>query len=107
VVVVFNGRCAGTDAAEPLMGLRVDGVVQVLDLDASGLQDLPSGMRRGAPWILGVLELSTLSGASVLVQVLDPMAITGLIGGPTAVAAAAAADAPAVQDSALPDPVVA
>jgi hypothetical protein len=87
-------------------------VVQVLDLDASGLQDLPSGMRRGAPWILGVLELSTLSGASVLVQVLDPLAVTGLIGGPTALTAAAAAaaaadDEPAVQDSARADPVVA
>ncbi|MFN9448116.1 MAG: chemotaxis protein CheW, partial [Rubrivivax sp.] len=92
VVLVFNGLGAGRDPTQPLMGLRVDGVAQVLDLDASRLQALPSGIRRMSPWTAGILELHTPDGAPVLLQVLDASAMLDLLALPGLASSAEAGD---------------
>ncbi|MBL8327319.1 MAG: chemotaxis protein CheW [Rubrivivax sp.] len=75
VVLVMNRRCVGEDPTRPLLGLRVDGVSQVLDLDARQLQELPAGMRRLTPWTSGILKLAASDGETSLLQVQDPAAL--------------------------------
>lgn len=78
VVLVFHGGAVGRDPKKPLMGLRVDGVAQVLDLDARHLQELPAAMRRLTPWTAGILELPA-DGRTLLLQVHDAASLIGLM----------------------------
>lgn len=75
VVLVLNRLCIAGAPTDPLLGLRVDGVSQVLDLDARQLQDVPAAMRRLTPWTSGILRLETTGTESMLLQVLDPAAL--------------------------------
>lgn len=59
---------------QALVGLRVDDVLAVLEVDASRLQAAPTGFSAFAPWLGGVLEVEAASSdrrESVLVQLLD------------------------------------
>ena len=59
---------------QPLVGLRVDDVLAVLEVDGSRLQPAPGGFSAFAPWLGGVLEVDAMSGEQrepVLVQLLD------------------------------------
>ncbi len=64
----------------PLLGLRVDDVLSVLDVDASHLQPAPAGLRQHSPLLTGLLRLG-LTGASgeVLAQMLDHVALAGMV----------------------------
>jgi chemotaxis signal transduction protein len=57
-----------------LLGLRVDDVLSVLDVDRSLWHPAPSGFGQFAPWLSGVLEVSARVGErreTVLLQMLD------------------------------------
>ena len=57
-----------------LVGLRVDDVLAVLEIDASRIQTAPTGFASFAPWLGGVVEVAAAVGdhhESVLIQVLD------------------------------------
>jgi chemotaxis signal transduction protein len=58
----------------PALGLRVDDVLAVVEVDQSHLQEAPGGFQSFAPWVSGLLpmEVTTTEGnESVLVQWLD------------------------------------
>lgn len=78
VVLVMSTPGEGERGGKPLIGLRVDGVSQVLDLDVRLLQELPPGMRRHAPWTAGILRLNQPDGSEYLVQIQDGPALTAL-----------------------------
>jgi chemotaxis signal transduction protein len=70
--VVLVLRLPGRNPA--LVGLRVDDVLAVLDIDAARLQAAPAGFAAFAPWLGGVVEVAATTGErqeSVLIQVLD------------------------------------
>lgn len=59
---------------QPLVGLRVDDVLAVLEVDGSRLQAAPTGFSAFAPWLGGVIEVDASAAdqrESVLVQLLD------------------------------------
>ena len=66
----------------PLMGLRVDDLLAVTDIDRRNLQESPRGFQSFAPWVRGLLtmQVSTDHGkAPVLVQWLDVAWLTSLV----------------------------
>lgn len=66
----------------PIMGLRVDDLLAVTDVDRRQLQESPRGFQSFAPWIRGLLpmQVSTTRGeASVLVQWMDVDWLTSLV----------------------------
>ncbi len=86
-------------AARPRwIGLRVDDVLAVLDLDPAQVQAAPQGFAAFAPWLRGVIEVvaSGVEGReSVLVQLLDAERFDTQAGGvaPAAIEAAAIGEA--------------
>jgi chemotaxis signal transduction protein len=66
----------------PLMGLRVDDLLAVTDIDRRHLQESPRGFQSFAPWICGLLpmQISTERGKEpVLVQWIDVSWLTSLV----------------------------
>jgi chemotaxis signal transduction protein len=66
----------------PLMGLRVDDLLAVTDIDRRHLQETPRGFQSFAPWICGLLpmQVSTEHGKEpVLVQWIDAAWLTSLV----------------------------
>ncbi|GAP37179.1 chemotaxis protein CheW [Piscinibacter sakaiensis] len=62
------------DLRQPLVGLRVDDVLAVLEVDRARLQPAPAGFGHFAPWLSGVIEVQASGAAGeepVLVQWLD------------------------------------
>jgi len=66
----------------PLMGLRVDDLLAVADIDRRNLQESPRGFQSFAPWVHGLLtmQVSTEHGKEpVLVQWMDVAWLTSLV----------------------------
>ncbi|OYT98953.1 MAG: hypothetical protein CFE40_09170 [Burkholderiales bacterium PBB1] len=66
----------------PLMGLRVDDLLAVTDIDRRQLQESPRGFQSFAPWICGLLpmQINTEHGKEpVLVQWIDVSWLTALV----------------------------
>lgn len=60
--------------SQSLVGLRVDDVLAVLEVDAARLQVPPHGFANFAPWLAGVIEVVASAGPGsepALIQVLD------------------------------------
>ena len=66
----------------PLMGLRVDDLLAVADIDRRTLQESPRGFQSFAPWVRGLLtmQVHTEHGKEpVLVQWMDVDWLTSLV----------------------------
>ena len=66
----------------PLMGLRVDDLLAVADIDRRHLQESPRGFQSFAPWVRGLLtmQVTTDHGKEpVLVQWMDVDWLTSLV----------------------------
>ncbi len=78
--VVLVLRCPGRPEL-PLMGLRVDDLLAVADIDRRDLQESPRGFQSFAPWVRGLLpmQVNTEHGKEpVLVQWMDVDWLTSL-----------------------------
>jgi chemotaxis signal transduction protein len=60
-------------AGQALMGLRVDDIISVLDVDAAHIQPAPEGLRTRAPWLAGMVRVlkNDAEGGEALVELLD------------------------------------
>lgn len=79
--IVLVLRCVGRPDT-PLMGLRVDDLLAVIDIDRRTVQASPSGFQSFAPWVRGLLPIEVTSpGVSerVLVQWLDVAWLASLV----------------------------
>jgi chemotaxis signal transduction protein len=56
-----------------LMGLRVDDIISVLDVDATHIQPAPEGLRTRAPWLAGMVRVlkNDEEGGEAIVELLD------------------------------------
>jgi chemotaxis signal transduction protein len=63
------------------IGLRVDDLNGVLEIELTQIQPVPDGMRRDSPWLHALVRVATASETEpqVLVQLLDPQALQRLI----------------------------
>jgi chemotaxis signal transduction protein len=78
----------------PLLGLRVDDVLSVVDADASHLQDAPAGLRQHSPLLVGLLRLGLDDvDSEVLAQMLDAEALCAMVCARPAVAEPVTVDA--------------
>jgi len=70
------------DARRPLLGLRVDDVLDVADVGREHLQLPPQGLRQHAPALSGLLRMAfgDEAGGEALVQVVDADALAALCG---------------------------
>lgn len=57
---------------QPALGLRVDDVLSVVDVDPRDLGQAPAGFRHFAPWVTHLLRCDTAWGEPLLVQLLSP-----------------------------------
>jgi len=64
---------AASDAGLPLLGLRVDDVLSVIDVPSEYQQDTPAGLRKLAPLLCGLLRLGGVMAGDpeLLAQLLD------------------------------------
>ncbi len=60
-----------------LLGLRVDDLICVLDVDSSHVQPAPEGLRRQAPWLAGMVRAMRAdpAGGEAIVELLDAATI--------------------------------
>jgi chemotaxis signal transduction protein len=71
---------AAAQGGLPLLGLRVDDVLGVIDVAAEHLQDAPAGLRSMSPLLAGLLRLGSVRAGEpdVLVQYLDAVRLLAL-----------------------------
>jgi len=62
----------------PALGLRVDDVLSVLEVDRRRLNDAPDGLRSYAPCVAGLIDCQA-GDDSVLVQLLDPATLVATL----------------------------
>ena len=59
-------------ADQPVLGLKVDDVLSLVDVDPRDLGQAPAGFRHFAPWVTHLLRCDTAWGEPLLVQLLSP-----------------------------------
>ena len=59
-------------ADQPVLGLKADDVLSVVDVDPRDLGQAPAGFRHFAPWVTHLLRCDTAWGEPLLVQLLSP-----------------------------------
>jgi chemotaxis signal transduction protein len=58
---------------EPLLGLRVDDIISVLDVDVAHVQPAPEGLRSRAPWLGGMVRVlkNDAEGGEAIIELID------------------------------------